>query len=77
MRKDMVKRFIICPLLSILTVFVFPIMLYWSKRMQANWLYNRVGSIYDATNLYIVSRDKNEETIELKFLNTIILPLLS
>lgn len=73
----MVKRWVICPLLSILTVFIFPIMLYWSKRMQVNWLYSRVGSIYDATNLHIVSRDKNEETIELRSLNPIILPLLS
>jgi hypothetical protein len=77
MRKDMVKRWVLCPLFSILTIFLFPIMLYWSKRMQADWLYSRVGDIHDATNLYIISRDKNEETVELRNLNATILPLLS
>ena len=41
LRKNKIKRWLIVPLLSILTLFYFSVRLYWSKRMKANWLYSR------------------------------------
>jgi hypothetical protein len=52
------KRWVVLPLLSILTLFYFPIKLYWSKRMQGDWLYSVAGDLNTATHIYIVGRGK-------------------
>ena len=48
LNKDYVNRLLIVPLLSLLTLFVFPLKLYWSKRLQMDWLYKRVRSLDSA-----------------------------
>ena len=53
-----VKCFVLLPLLSLLTLFYFPIKLYWSKRMQGDWLYNVARDLSTATHIYIVGRGK-------------------
>ncbi len=52
------KRWVVLPILSILTLFYFPIKLYWSKRMQGDWLYSVAGDLNTATHIYIVGRGK-------------------
>lgn len=58
LNKDYFSRLIVVPLLSLLTVFVFPLKLYWSKRMQMDWLYKRALSLDSAKYLMIVGRGK-------------------
>lgn len=52
------KMYVALPVLSLVTLFVFPIMLYWSKRMQVDWLYSRARSLGDATHIFIIGRGK-------------------
>lgn len=58
LQKDNIKRWILLPLLSIFTLFFFPIRMYWNRRMQADWLFKRATSLADATNIFIVGRGK-------------------
>lgn len=53
------KRLVVFPLLSILTLFYFPISLYWNKRMQGTWLYSRAARLAEATHIYIVGRGES------------------
>ena len=36
-----IKKWLFVPLLSLLTIFVFPIFLYWYPTMRSRWLYTR------------------------------------
>ena len=52
------KRLLVVPLLSILTLLIFPLKLYWSPRWRANWFYRRATGMHNATNVFIVGRGK-------------------
>ena len=39
------KRFLVVPLFSLLTILVFPVLLYWKKTLQRDWLYSRSTSV--------------------------------
>jgi hypothetical protein len=52
------KRWFLVPILSILTLFYFPVRLYWNKRMQERWFYSRATGLADATHVFIVGRGK-------------------
>jgi len=52
------KQWLLAPLLSLLTIFVFPVLLYWSKPMQRDWIYSRALSVARATHIYIEGRGK-------------------
>jgi hypothetical protein len=58
LESSSLKRWVVLPILSILTLFYFPIKLYWSKRMQGDWLYSVAGDLSTATHIYIVGRGK-------------------
>jgi len=53
------KRFFLVPLLSLLTFFIFPLKLYWSKKLQVKWLYKSVSRLSDATDILIYGRGKS------------------
>jgi len=55
------KTYIVVPFLSLLTVFVFPIVLYWSKRLQGSFFYSRADSLQNATHIYIVGQGKQNK----------------
>jgi hypothetical protein len=57
-----IKRWLLLPLLSILTLFYFPIKLYWNRRMQGDWLYSTARDLNTATHIYIVGRGKPQLT---------------
>ena len=54
------KQWVIAPLLSLLSILVFPVFLYWYKTMQRDWLYHPATTIDTATHLYIEGRDGNK-----------------
>ena len=71
LKKDFMGCYIYVPILTILSCFIFPLFLYHSVQMQANWFYkrNRAGlqaserrhpfvTIENATSLLVISRGK-------------------
>lgn len=64
--ENRVKQWLLVPLLSILTLFVFPIFLYWRKEMRSRWLYTRATSIIASTHMYIEGRDGNQEIVKVR-----------
>jgi len=65
-----VKSWLLVPILSILTIFIFPIFLYWKQEMRRDWLYKRASSIESATHMYIEGRDGNKEIVEVSDFST-------
>ena len=57
------KQWLLTPFLSIVTLFVWPLVLYWSVIKQRDWLYKTVDSIDQATYIYLESRDGNREIV--------------
>ena len=58
LRSCLWKRWLIVPLLSLLTIFIFPIMLYWRPSMQAKWLYRIARELDEATHIYLHGKGK-------------------
>jgi hypothetical protein len=52
------KILVVVPILSILTLFVFSLLLYWSPKLRAYWFYSQVSKIEDAQCVLIVGRGK-------------------
>jgi hypothetical protein len=53
LRPDTFKRFAIVPLLSVLSLGVFAVKLFWSVELQSRWLYQRVSTVHGASNILI------------------------
>lgn len=47
------KSYIIVPIVSLLSVFVIPLLIYWYPDYEKYWLYSEVSSISRATHLFI------------------------
>ena len=62
-KEDCLKRWIIVPLLSLLSLFAFPVVLYWKPAMRKDWLYKRPTSVQDATHIYIQGRGKSNSSV--------------
>ena len=58
LRSDKLKRWLLVPLLSILTIFVLPLVLYWRAGLRKKWLYSRAMAIEQATHVYIRGQGK-------------------
>lgn len=56
--ESAVKQWLLVPLISLLSLLVFPVFLYWKKPMQRDWLYVRATSLQTATHIYIEGRGK-------------------
>ena len=56
--RNSFKRCFLVPLLSLLSLFVFPLFIYWRKSLQRDWLYSRAASLETATHIYIKGRGK-------------------
>jgi len=52
------KQWLLVPLLSLLSLLVFPVFLYWKIPFQRDWLYSRATSVDTATHIYIEGRGK-------------------
>ena len=66
LKVDCLKRFLLVPLLSILTILIFPICLYWYCDWRKKYLYSEAGSLKEATHIYIVGKDGNKEIVPIK-----------
>ena len=53
--------FLVVPLLSILTVFVLPLRMYWNTTLRAKYWYDRVDRLTDATNVLVTGKLGNVE----------------
>jgi hypothetical protein len=53
------KRFLLVPLLSLITGFFFLLFLYWYPKLRKRFLYSEVTSLSRATHLYIVGTGKD------------------
>lgn len=58
LRADYVKRWIVVPLVSILSCFFFLIFLYWRIPLRKKWLYKAVEQVEQATQIYIEGKGK-------------------
>ena len=58
LQSDCIKRWLVVPLLSILSILIFPVFLYWRITMQRDWLYKRCHDVNQATHVYIEGRGK-------------------
>lgn len=68
-KANWVKRLLVVPLLSLLTIFIFPIFLYWRADMRAQWFYSTVQTLDDATNILIVGRGKHKSFVRANFVS--------
>ena len=48
----------VVPLLSLLTLLIFPLLLYWWTTLQRDWLYSRATSLTAATHIYVRGQGK-------------------
>lgn len=46
------------PLLSILSLFIFPLYMYWSIDLKVKWLYKQAPNLSKTTNILVVSKGK-------------------
>lgn len=53
-------------MLSVLTLFVLPVRMYWSQTLTAKYCYNRVRSLEEADHLLIEGKTGNVEIVELQ-----------
>jgi hypothetical protein len=60
------KTFVILPILSLLTVFILPIRMYWFSHLRARYMYSRVKSLQECTDLLVHGRDGNIEVVTLQ-----------
>ena len=58
LRKSCTYQYLLVPILSLLTLLVFPLVLYWKVTMQRDYLYKRATSVDTATHIYIEGRGK-------------------
>ena len=43
--ESCMKKWLLVPLISLLSLFVFPVFLYWKMTLQRDWLYKRAESL--------------------------------
>ena len=53
LKYSCLKSWLLVPLLSVLSLFAFPVFLYWKVVLQRDWLYTRATSVQGATHIYI------------------------
>jgi hypothetical protein len=60
------KAYVLMPLLSIVTLLILPLRLYWSQELRAYYLYDDVRSLSEATALLVRGKDGNVEIVQLR-----------
>ena len=59
------KTYLLLPILSLLSLFILPIRMYWSVPLQRKYMYNEVKDLAQVTHLLVHGRDGNIEIVEL------------
>jgi hypothetical protein len=60
------KAYLLVPLLSLLTIGVFSVNLYWKVEARKKYMYSEVTDLKEAKYLYVTSLDKNREIVPIK-----------
>ena len=60
------KAYLLVPILSLLTVFILPLRLYWSADLRSKYLYSQVNSLNDADHILVRGKDGNIEIVKLQ-----------
>lgn len=76
MRQNIFKTYFLVPLLSILTIFMLPLKMYWSTELCCDMLYDIVDDINKATHVKIVGRPGNTDICKLENLTDKVRPIL-
>jgi uncharacterized membrane protein len=53
------KAILMLPILSLLTIFILPIRMYWHQHLRARYMYSRVTSLDRCTDVLVHGRDGN------------------
>lgn len=59
LRVSLVKSLILVPILSLLTCFIFALVLYWYPRHRAKYIYSVVEMISEATHVAVTGISKS------------------
>ena len=59
LNSSCVKQWLLTPLLSIVTVFIWPLVLYWKVGVRRDYLYSRATSVATATHCFIQGKGKS------------------
>jgi hypothetical protein len=59
LRHSWFKAYILVPILSILTIFILPLKMYWSSTLYAKMIMNPVTNIMKATHVLVKGRGGN------------------
>jgi hypothetical protein len=76
MRQNLAKTYLLVPLLSIVTLFMLPLKMYWSTQLCCDMLYDIVDDITKATHVKIVGRPGNIDICKLENLTEKVRPIL-
>ena len=60
------KTYLVLPILSLLSLFILPVRMYWSVPLQKKYMYNDASELGQATHLLVHGRDGNIEIVALK-----------
>lgn len=70
LRTSCFKRWLLVPLLSVITALVFPIFLYWKPKLRRDYLYSRASTLVSTTHVFVTSRDQNMEIVTMENLSS-------
>ena len=70
LRFNPLWAYLIMPLLSVLTLFVLPLRLYWHKTLRAKYFYTRVNQLPLANHLLVTGKLGNCEIVALQNLTS-------
>ena len=76
MRQNLAKTYLLVPFLSLMTVFILPLKMYWSTELCCDMLYDIVDDITKATHVKIVGRPGNTDICKLENLTEKVRPIL-
>lgn len=72
LRHSPLKTYLCTPLLSVLTLMVHAIRLYWSAQLRAYYLYDKVRSLDRADHILVTGKDGNIEIVSIQDMTDIV-----
>lgn len=64
LKFNALKAYLLVPLLSILTIMVLPVRLYWSAELRAYYFYDKVRALEQADTMLVRGKDGNIELVD-------------
>jgi hypothetical protein len=76
MRQNLFKTYFLVPILSLMSLFILPLKMYWSSELCCDMLYDVVEDINKATHVRISGRPGNTDICKLENLTDKVRPIL-